>query len=211
MSTLKSPILPLAFLVFSVVHISALDAAASGIHPCNSTASSPSGVAFACPHGDGDPLGPNLTILVTVRDNVNAPVPGVPASDIWVIGCNDLLTLCDGSAAISASGPTDINGQTTITGDLAAGGCDLGGARVVVQGYVLGAGICGSQPCLPIQFKSADLNGNLVVDVADFSAFAAGYPANPAPNDCRDFNGDRQVGIVDYAKYAVHVEHACAG
>ncbi len=90
---------------------------------CNHSATSAAGVLFACPQGDGDRLDANgLTITVTVRDNVNAPMVGVLPEDIWLIGCNpDLLALCGGSAAINASGPTDINGQTTITGDFAAG------------------------------------------------------------------------------------------
>jgi hypothetical protein len=34
---------------------------------------------------------------VTVKDNLNAPVAGVPAADIWLIGCNDLI----GHAAVA--------------------------------------------------------------------------------------------------------------
>ena len=179
--------------------------------PCNMTATSAAGVNFACPQGDGDPLAANgLTITVTVRDLVNAPVAGILASDIWVIGCSDLLTLCGGSGAINATGPTDVNGQTTITGDIAAGGCDLGGLRVVVQGIVVGAGVCG-QPCLQIKVKSSDLNGNLVVNLVDFATFGAGYTSPPkAYNQCIDFTAPfGTVTLPDFAKYGSHNGHTC--
>ena len=179
--------------------------------PCNMSATSAAGVNFACPQGDGDPLSANgLTITVTVRDNVNAPVAGVLPSDICLIGCNDLLELCGGSGAINATAPTVVTGQTTITGDIAAGGCDLGGIRVVVMGIVVGAGVCG-QPCLQIKVKSADLNGNLVVNLVDFATFGAGYQSPPkAYNQCIDFTAPiGTVTLPDFAKYGTHNGHTC--
>lgn len=179
------------------------------VDPCNSSASGAAGVIFACPQSDGDLLSSSgLTISVNVRDGANLPVPNVPAADIWLIGCNDLLALCGGSGAINASAPTDVNGNTTITGDIAAGGCDNGGVRAVVQGNVIGAGVCGD-PCVLVKVRSADLNANLVVNIVDFGAFATGYPVNPAVNDCRDYNNDGQIGIVDFAKYGSHNAHIC--
>ena len=186
------------------------DAITGVVDPCNSSASSAAGVLFACPAGDGDQLAAGgLTINVTILDNVSAPVPGVLASDIWVVGCADLLVLCGGSGAISASGPTDANGQTTITGDLAAGGCD-GALRVVWSGMVIGAGVCG-QPCLPIQVRSADINGSLYINLVDFAAFGAGYTSPPKPyNACIDYTAPfGTVTLPDFAKYGAHNNHTC--
>jgi len=182
------------------------------IDHCNMTATSPAGVLFACPQGDGDRLDARgLTITVTVRDNVNQPIPGILPEDIWLIGCNELLALCGGSGAINASGPTDANGQTTIGEAFWAGGCDLGGVRVVVQGFVVGAGVCG-QPCLPIKVKSADLNNNLVVNLVDFATFGAGYTSPPRPyNECIDYVAPfGTVTLSDYAKYGSHSGHSCS-
>lgn len=178
--------------------------------PCQNSAVAAAGVVFACPAGDGDNLAAaGLTVTVTVRDCGNQPVVGIPANDIWLIGCDNLLSLCGGPAGSHASAPTDENGQTTITGPIAAGGCGNGGVRAVVQGVVVGGGVC-ADPCIPIKIRSADFDGNLVVGVTDFAFFTAGYPVNPAPNDCRDFDGDGQVGVVDFAKYVLH-EHSCGG
>ncbi len=180
------------------------------VDPCNSFASSPAGVLFSCPAGDGDALAANgLTINVTILDNVNAPIAGVLAADIWVIGCNNLLALCGGAGAISASGPTDINGQTTITARLAAGGCDTG-IRVVWQGIAIGAGVC-AEPCLPIDVRSCDINGNLVTNLADFAIFGASYTSPPkAYNKCVDYVAPfGTVTLPDFAKYGSHKDHSC--
>jgi hypothetical protein len=172
-------------------------------------ASSAAGVIFACPSSDGDALHTRgLTITVIARNVAGIGIEGIPAEDFWLIGCNGLLSLCGGSGAINASGPTDENGMTTITGDIAAGGCDLGGVRAVVQGVVIGAGGCGD-PCLPVQVKSSDIvpaQGNLVVDLADFAKFGTGYQSPPkAYQECLDYVAPfGEVKLNDFGKYGSH-------
>jgi len=210
----KFAVLSLAAAALLGLQIAGVETANSGnVSPCNSSATSPSGVIFACPQGDGDALNVlGLTISVTVLDNVGAglPIAGIPATDMWLISCNDLLNLCNGSSAITASAATDVNGQTTFTGDIAAGGCDNGGVRVVVQGIVIGDGICGD-PCVPVKVRSADFNANgTATDAVDFAFFTGGYPVDPAVNDCRDFNNDAKVDVVDFAKYTAHYTHFCS-
>lgn len=211
----KFAVLTLAAAALLCLQIAGVDTANSGnVDPCNSSATSPAGVIFACPQGDGDPLQTlGLTISVTVKDATlpsGLPVAGVPATDMWLISCNDLLNLCNGSAAITASAATDVNGQTTFTGDIAAGGCDNGGVRVVVQGIVVGAGVC-ADPCVPVKVRSADFDADgTATDIQDFAFFGTGYPVNPAVNDCRDFDNNALVNIVDFAKYTSHYAHTCA-
>ena len=198
-----------ALLCLQVAHVSTVNSGV--VDACNSSASAASGVAIACPQSDGTLLGSvGLTITVTVRDNVNAPIANIPAADVWLIGCNDLLALCGGSGAINASAPTDVNGQTTITGDIAAGGCDLGGVRVVVQGVAIGAGVC-ADPCVLIKVKSPDVNGNLLVNLVDFATFGSGYTSPPkAYNECIDFTAPfGTVTLADFAVYGSHNNHTC--
>jgi hypothetical protein len=188
------------------------------VSPCNSSASGTAGVLFICPQNDGDLLGASgLTINVTVQDNSGNPVVGVPAADVWLVGCTESnLALCGGSGAISASAATDVNGQTTITGRLAAGGCDLGGVRVVVQGVLIGLGNLPTpcaDPCVGVKMKSADINKSLVVNLVDFSIFggASGYPSPPKPyNECIDYTSPfGTVTLPDFAKYGSHNNHTC--
>ncbi|MGH8596534.1 MAG: hypothetical protein ACREXT_07745 [Gammaproteobacteria bacterium] len=208
----KFAVLSLAAAALLCLQVAGVETVNSGVvDPCNSSASGAAGVIFACPQSDGDLLSTaGLTISVTVLDNVSAPVVGVPAADIWLIGCSDLLNLCGGSGAINASAATDVNGQTTITGDIAAGGCDLGGVRVVVQGVVIGAGVC-ADPCVLIKVKSADINASLLVNLVDFATFGAGYTSPPKVyNECIDFTSPfGTVTLPDFAKYGSHNNHTC--
>lgn len=185
---------------------------------CLSTASSASGVTFICPQGDGTALNslaygnPDLTISVTVRDNTNTPVAGIPAADFWLIGCNDLLLLCGGSGSINATGATDVNGNTTINGKIAAGGCDTG-VEVVVQGIVIG---CPSI-CLAIAARSPDQKGpsggpDGIVSSADFAFFGSSYPS-PSKTyfACHDFVGNPYgtITVADFALFGGHYNHKC--
>lgn len=184
-------------------------AAGFGIGECTSSATSASGVLVACPAGDGDALGANgLTITVTCLDAVGYPIDGIPASDIWLIGCNAQLTPC-GSHGIAASGPTDANGQTTITGTFAAGGCDVSGVRVVVQNFVIGA-VC-NDPCVPVGILSPDLNGDGMVTLTDVAMFSAGYPSPPKSFDpCLAFYPPHDgVSLSSLVVFAQHLGHHC--
>jgi len=204
-----------ALLCWQVAGVSTVN---SGIvDPCNSTASSAGGVHFVCPQGDGDALGA-AAISVTIRDNTNAPVVGIPAADFWLIGCNDLIILCGGAGSINADAATDANGQTTISGDIAGSGCDSG-VRVVCQGIVLGNGAC-NPLCLAIQVRSPDqknagggaLPPDGLVGTADFAFFGTSYQSPPKPYfSCHDFVGNPYgtITVADFAKFGSHYNHKC--
>ena len=194
----------------------AVDTANSGIvHPCSSTATSGPGpyCATACPQGDGDNLGDvGGLITVVVKDQTGAPIPGIPASDYWLIGCNDLLALCGGSGSINADSASNSSGVTTIGGgqDLAAGGCD-NGVQVVVQGTVLkDPADCTSLLCLPINVVSVDYNADLICDVIDFAIFGPAFPSPPQAYDaCLDYNCDGIIDLVDFSIFGAHWLHVC--
>ena len=204
-----------ALLCWQVAGVSTVN---SGIvDPCNSTASTAGGVHFACPQSDGDALGA-AAISVTIRDNTNAPVVGIPAADFWLIGCNDLLVLCGGAGSINAVAATDANGQTTINGDIATSGCDSG-VRVVCQGIVLGNGAC-APLCLAIAVRSPDqknaaggaLPPDGVVSGSDFAFFGTSYQSPPKPYfACHDFVGNPYgtITVADFAKFGSHYNHKC--
>jgi hypothetical protein len=147
-----------------------------------------------------------------VLDNVSAPVVGVPAADIWLTECNlNGLVLCGGSGGINAAAATDLNGQTTITGDIAGGGCDTG-VRVVVQGIVIGAGACGD-PCIPLEVRSPDYKQEspLLVALQDFGKFGQAFPTATKPYDaCSDFVAPfGNVNLQDFAVFGLHWLHSC--
>ncbi|MDH4038258.1 MAG: hypothetical protein OEX18_15790 [Candidatus Krumholzibacteria bacterium] len=183
--------------------------------PCQSTATSAAGMHFICPAGDGDVLGDaGLTITVTVVVD-QTPVPNIPPEDFWLIGCNDLISLCGGANSINATAPTDENGMTTITGTLAGSGCDAG-VRVVVQGIVLGNGAC-APICLPIATRSPDQKNpaggppDLLVSSADFAFFGTSYESPPKPYfACHDFAIPYgTITLADFARFGAHYGHSC--
>jgi hypothetical protein len=199
----------------------AVDTANSGIvHPCSSTATSGPGpyCVAVCPQGDGDIIGDvGGLITVVVKDQTGAPIPGIPASDYWLIGCNDALALCGGSGSINADSASNASGVTTIgagftstSGTIAAGGCD-DGVQVVVQGTVLkDPADCVSLLCLPINVRSIDYNGDLIVDLIDFAIFGPAFPSPPQVYDkCLDYNCDGLIDLIDFSIFGAHFLHVC--
>jgi hypothetical protein len=191
--------------------------AAGGIMcPCSSAAWSQPGCYVVCPEGDGNQLQAiGATIYVEVWNCEGVRIPGIPASDFWLIGCSDRLVLCGGMASINADSATGAAGITTITGSLAAGGCSLNGVSPVVQGVILADPTnCINPLCLQITTVSPDVAPSGapdgVVDLIDLAYFAGGYTSPPNPLDsCIDFNCDGYIDIIDFSIFAQHYLHLC--
>jgi hypothetical protein len=205
-----------ALLCWQVMPASVNSANSGIVDPCSSSASSAGGCYVVCPQGDGpalNVLGPALgdaTISVTVKDQTGAAIAGIPAADLWLIGWTDNLALCGGAGSINASAATDANGQTTINGVLAAGGCD-DGVVVVVQGTILvDPNDCSTPLCLPIDVRSPDGDGSLGVVSTDFTQFAnAWVPLGGVYDKCMDFNCDSTIDSIDFTTFVNHWQHSC--
>jgi hypothetical protein len=187
--------------------------AACLIDPCLSSASSAGGVLLACPAGDGPTLSSiGATVTVTVLTcGDGQPIPLIPAEDFWIIQDVPLWSdlLCGGYRSSDADAPSDMNGQTTIRGTIAAGGYMPDAIYVVAQGYVIGLG-CLPDVTLPLVVVSPDINGDLVVDLVDLSSFAFAFSGGGRAVDPRmDFNGDGQIDIVDLGLIGLHFSHRC--
>jgi hypothetical protein len=156
------------------------------------------------------PAAGDATISVTVRDATGAAVPGIPAADLWLIGWADNLGLCGGAGSINATAATDVNGQTTITGALAGGGCD-DGVAVVVQGTVILDPVDWTSPlCLAIFTRSPDGNADLVVNSVDFTQFGNSWTLLGGIYDaCMDFDCNTLINSVDFTVFGNHYLHIC--
>jgi hypothetical protein len=210
--------------------VAGINNASSGIvSACNSTAVGAAGIVLVCPLGDGDLLtapasGGNSQITLTVKDNtLPTPVviPGIPATDMWLVGCNDGLLLCGGSQGSNADAATDLGGVTHFSNEPVSGGCDTG-VLVVVQGVVIQDAGNGCLPkCLPIQGRSPDYKSTAgcaldircpdsKVDNSDFSWFVSHYPTTGNPGApyfaCADYAAPfgAPVGLPDFTKFTVH-------
>jgi len=200
--------------------VAGIDNANSGIvDACKSTVSANAGVVLVCPLGDGDALtspvgGGNCQISLTVRDNANVGIAGIPATDMWLVGCNDGLLLCGGSNGSNADAATTATGATTFSNEPIAGGCDTG-LYVVVQGVVIqNPGTCTPQ-CLAIAAHSPDYKGggcggdlrcpDSKVTTADFSFFVSHYVPGSTYLACMDFAAPiGSTTLADFSKFTVH-------
>jgi hypothetical protein len=181
--------------------------------PCSLFVYANSGCYMVCPQGDADRLDANgITISIVVKNINGETIPGIPAADIWLFGCNDpSLVLCGGGGAINADSATNAEGRTTISGQLAAGGCDSVGVRVIIQGVVAenANGVC-DDGCLPIVTASPDVNGDLVVDLIDLSEFSKSYTSPPHQYlYCKDYNCDGVIDLIDFSLFSQHYLHQC--
>jgi hypothetical protein len=180
--------------------------------PCASVVYSSSGNLLCCPQGDGERLdSKGVTITVIVRGTAGTPIPGIQVFDIWLVGCTTGAIGCGGEFSILADSVTNGEGTTTLSGPWAAGGCDMDGVRVVIQGVVVenANDVC-ADGCLPIAVASPDINSDLDVDVIDLSLFSQDYTSPPRPyRPCLDYDFNGAVDLVDFALFSSHYLHEC--
>ena len=183
------------------------------IGPCESSASSAGGVLLVCPAGDGPTLSSiGATVSVTVR-NCNSqnprPIPGIQAEYLWIMQPDrPYQPLCGLNRSSDADSATDSNGQTTISGSIAAGGYS-DDALVVVMGVLIGLN-CGPGFELSLILVSPDINADLLVDIVDLVLFGSTFPADgPGVDPRMDLNGDDQIDLIDFSLFGQHFGHVC--
>jgi hypothetical protein len=141
----------------------------------------------------------DATITLTLVDTAGDPIFGYPFEDLWLETSADGLAFCEGGTAADVS--TDINGQTTWTNPLAAGGNTIGETTQVI---VAGAPLAGAG--LPLIYKSADMNGDLVVNLSDIVNFT---PMLTTYDAAGDFNNDGAVNLSDIVRFTPGLGTSC--
>ena len=135
---------------------------------------------YVLPDGNGDPLADATmygggkmaaTITLNLVDANMVPIPDYPAEDLWLKTDQNGLVLCEGGAVADAN--TDAAGVTTWSGPLRGGGYTNPGGGETMQVMVAGSPL--AQPGFDIQVHSPDLNGDLLVNLMDFSLFSGDW------------------------------------
>ncbi len=177
----------------------------------------------ACPGGDFEMLkrgcgGTDDYIWVEIH-GCGGTIPGIPPTDYWINACDPArqLSLC--AAPIMADSLTGMNGRTTLSGVLNAGGCALsGGIWIAVQGKIIkDYRDCTHNVCLPIVVKSPDTTGpgghpDGIVNLSDLVPFGFSYNKNLGRagfNACCDYNDDDKCNLSDFAFFSAHYQHRC--
>ena len=152
----------------------------------------------------------DATIGVQIVDGFGDPVVGFPAEKITVRSQLGGWTPCTGSP-LTADGPTDATGTTTISGVLFAGGHSEPGEllQVVVDDPLLNTtsypdGLAG----LEYFVNSVDLTGDLVVNLNDVSDFTGIY-FGEVYDYAVDFNWDGVINLSDVAKLGPAIGGQC--
>lgn len=163
--------------------------------------------ACVCPAGDGDPL-PAMrrggdavdgTVTVVLLDSNDQPIANYPAEDIWleVPGMDFCVP------PLTADGPSDLAGVTTISGAPLFLGEQAGDLAVLINGEVLpdaGGAL--------YRFAAVDLDGSGTVDFRDLILLANAYFSGgyvPAA----DFHCDGRLDLSDVVVFAGHLGHRC--
>lgn len=185
----------------------------STVDPCSSTAwmgTMPPAALLVCPQGDGQTLlEAGAWFDLEIKDPLGAPIPGIPASDFWLVDCEAGMALCGGSGSCDADSATNDWGITTMRdAKVAAGGC-AEWVNIVVDGWQLLAPFdCGYPLCFEVYVRSPDFNADLAVDTLDYTTLLNGYPPQPY-SDCVDLDDDGEVALRDLAYFALHYGHSC--
>lgn len=148
----------------------------------------------------------DATVTVTLtRDG--APVVGLAPEQIQLVPGTEAWSFCAGAAIADA--PTDATGSTTFTGPFFAGGHSTPGdlVEVVVSGEIVGSttypdGVAG----LDLRVNSPDIDGDLLVDLADVGNFASDYNAYGLRSD---LVWDGLVNLVDVGAFSLSYGKSC--
>ncbi len=183
----------------------------TGIPDVNlSTATVPSPGPFSVytrPDGGGHPLAAaylmggqvaDATITLHLVDANGDPIYLYPFEDLWLECDAGSLAVCAGGSTADAY--TDVNGDTTFSHPLYAGGQGQG-VMVLVSGLAL------AQPPLPISFNSPDITGDLVANLDDIVLFGMDWLGSYHYRS--DFFYDGVIDISDIALFAQGLGAGC--
>jgi hypothetical protein len=194
--------LVLSLASFAVAGVPDLNASTATIDPGAEGASlyvvpNGSGLEFTQAYAPGGAF-VDATINVTLIDTEGDFIFLYPAEDLWLETSGGGLVACDGGT--TADGATDINGETQFQNALAAGGNSFGEVtQVMVAGAALGATV-------NLLYNSADINGDLLVNLSDVTAFTQMLNAY---NWEGDFNYDGIINLADVTRFTQAIGVSC--
>lgn len=209
-------------LVITMVMAAVLLAAgpAQAQDPCKSTAavSCPGMRVSTCPKGDfehiRDGCGTGADYIeIFYRNPIGEGIAGVPPTDYWIDACDEQYALALCVQHIVADSVTSVNGRTTFSGRIAAGGCiPEGGIYISCQGMTVMDEECIGPICLDVVIVGPDLIADGQVNLSDLSVL--GWSLNTQAGDmqystCCDFNDDGMCNLSDFSFFGQHYQHEC--
>ena len=153
------------------------------------------GNAFTDARGEGGAV--DATLTLTVVNSLGDPIYNYPGEDIWLETPSVDFVTC---GLANPDSNTDATGQTRWADPLFGGGNSLGsGVQAVIAGGIVPVAAA-------LQFVSADMNGDLQVNLSDITTFTqalAVYDINA------DFNADGVVNLSDITLMTQGIGASC--
>ncbi|MBK9474524.1 MAG: hypothetical protein IPO18_20005 [bacterium] len=166
----------------------------------------------------------DATITVVLKDSDDEWVDPYPAADIWLESLSGPLAFCASAPAIadepasyhrlpplnpSDPQPPQLEWSTTFSGPFHGGGHSdpAAGDRVVVMTASTGATPLPSPPA-DLQMNSADINGDLIIDLNDVPLFTSDYYLGVYVFRS-DFHADGFVNLSDIGVFATTYNRSC--
>ena len=144
------------------------------------------------------------TITVVLRDANDDIIPGFPGEDIWLQ--SEGMVPCVGGAV--SDGDTDVDGETTFSFALNAGGyTDLDAADPNCHVIISGDPITSTGSVFALYFNSADMNADGIVDLIDVTLFSSAFYGDY--NYGADFLYDGILDLLDVTFLAAGIGAEC--
>jgi len=151
--------------------------------------------------GDGSGGTVDATITLFLRDANDDPIVGYPFEDLWLETSGGGLVACPGGTTADLN--TDDQGMTEWQNTMFAGGHSEG---ETVNVYVAGSPL--NHPGLNVLFNSADIDGNLIVNLADLTEFAIDYDGQTGAYRS-DYLYDGTINLSDVTLFAQGYQTSC--
>ncbi len=136
-----------------------------------------------------------------------------PWTDYWTDACQVEYSLGICVQHFVADSLTDVNGRTTFSGRISAGGCiPEGGIYIACQGYTIFDEAQVEPICLDVVIVSPDINADSFVNLSDLSFFGESYNkqvGDSGYDTCCDFNDDGWCNLSDFSFMGEHYQHQC--
>lgn len=164
---------------------------------------------FNLPDGTGAPFSQaqllggtvvDATLRVQLLDGFYQPIAYFPAEDMWLESTDDGMVPCLGGSMADSN--TDLQGWTVWAEPLNAGGSSSASCRLIVNGMMVDGWVD-----LPLQFNSADMNGDGFVNLADVSEFASIFYGSYSY--AADFHYDGVINLGDIGNLASGMATSC--
>ena len=160
------------------------------------------GSSFDEAYGVGGAVDATITLLLIDLDG--NPIFLFPLADLWLETNQGSLQYCNGGTV--ADGSTDVNGETTWSNALFAGGYTLPGEAT--RAMIAGAPLVST---VPISHNSPDISGDLQVNSTDNTFFAQllfeNYTNNPL--FAGDYDNSGTINLTDITLYTRAIGDVC--